>query len=44
MRRFYADIMKLSSYKGGGGRGRGGFKCYIIVTIYVMRSLQLLAG
>ena len=23
MRRFYADIMKLSSYKGGGGEGRG---------------------
>ena len=23
MRRFYADIMKLSSYKGGGGRGEG---------------------
>ena len=42
MRRFYADIMKLSSYKGGGGeeRGGGGFKCYIIVTIYVMRSLH----
>ena len=24
MRRFYADIMKLSSYKGGGGGGAGG--------------------
>ena len=24
MRRFYADIMKLSSYKGGGGGGGGG--------------------
>ena len=23
MRRFHADIMKLSSYKGGGGEGRG---------------------
>lgn len=35
----YAGIMQLSTYKGGE-RGGGGFKWYIIITIYVMRSLH----